>query len=134
MSATNANTAIIAPFEISGWEETDLPGLPGDIAYAAKMKRTFREGLDGSSEGLFISSGTDEGSRSYIAVERITGTLVDGRSGSLTVHHGGLESSPETWFGHIVPGTGTGGLAGISGSARIAHDETGAFFTFVPET
>lgn len=122
------DTAIIARFEITGWDETELPGLASDIAYAAKMRKTFTGGLAGSSEGLFISSGTDEGSRSYVAVERITGTLSDGRTGSLTVHHGGLESDPETWFGHIVPGTGTDDLAGIGGNARIQHDADGAFF------
>ena len=33
-----------------------------------------------------------------------------------------------TWFGHIVPGTGTGGFAGWTGSARILHDDQGAYF------
>jgi hypothetical protein len=46
----------------------------------------------------------------------------------VTVQHGGLESDPGTWFGHIVPGTGTGGFAGWSGSARIRHDDQGAYF------
>ena len=123
---------IIARFEITAWEDTSLPNLSSDIAYAARMQKSFTGDLTGSSEGLFISSGTDEGSRSYVAVERITGTLSDGRSGSFTVHHGGLESSPDTWFGHIVPGTGTDDLAGISGSAKIEHDEQGAFFQIEP--
>ena len=30
--------------------------------------------------------------------------------------------------GHIVPNTGTGGFAGWSGSARIRHDDQGAYF------
>ena len=130
MRTETTGATMIARFEISNWEETDVPCLAAEIAYAAKMRKTFSEGLDGSSEGLFISSGTDEGSRSYIAVERVTGTLADGRRGSFTVHHGGLESDPATWFGHIVPGTGTDDLAGVTGSARIDHDESGAFFTF----
>ncbi len=129
MTDTNTETTIIARFDITGWEETELPGITGETAYGAKMTKTFSEDIAGSSEGLFIASGTDEGNRSYIAVERITGTMADGRSGSFTVHHGGLESDPETWFGHIVPGSGTDDLAGISGSARIAHDEQGAYFT-----
>jgi hypothetical protein len=37
----------------------------------------------------------------------------------------GLEAD---WFGHIVPGTGTGGFAGWTGSARIVHDDQGAYF------
>ena len=32
------------------------------------------------------------------------------------------------WFGHIVPGTGTGGCVGWTGSARIVHDDQGAYF------
>ena len=54
---------------------------------------------------------------------------VDGyEEGSVTVQHGGLESDPGTWFGHIVPNTGSGGFAGWSGSARIVHDDQGAYF------
>jgi hypothetical protein len=59
---------------------------------------------------------------------RISGRTDEGREGSVTVQHGGLESDPDTWFGHMVPGTGTGGFAGWSGSARIVHDDQGAYF------
>ena len=48
----------------------------------------------------------------------------------MTVHHGGLESSPETWFGHVVPGSGTDAFADWSGTARIEHDDAGAYFVF----
>jgi hypothetical protein len=84
----------------------------------------FTSGITGSAATLFMSAGTEEGSRSYVATERIG----DGRDGPVTVQHGGLESDPDTWFGHIVPGTGTGGFAGWSGSARIRHDDQGAYF------
>ena len=70
---------IVARFRITGWEETDLPGLAGEVASGARMTKEFTDGIIGTSEGLFISSGTDEGSRSYVAVERIAGTLPDGR-------------------------------------------------------
>lgn len=63
-----------------------------------------------------------------LATERITGRTDDGREGAVTVQHGGLESDPGSWFGHIVPGTGTGGFAGWTGSARIVHDDQGAYF------
>lgn len=123
-------TAIIARFEISGWEETELPGVDGTWAGGANMQKTSTGGFTGSSAGLFISSGEQEGQRAYIAVEHITGTFTDGRSGSFTVQHGGLEATPDSWFGYIVPGSGTDDLAGISGSAAIGHDDNGAFFTF----
>lgn len=101
---------------------------------AIEMRKTFTGGLMGESVALFVSSGEVDGERSYFAAERISATTEDGRSGSVTVHHGGLESSPETWFGHVVPHSGTDDFADWVGSARIGHDEEGAFFTFdLPE-
>lgn len=119
---------IIARFDITTWEPTTLPGVNGDWATGVAMAKTFTAGIDGTSEGLFVSSGEVEGQRAYMATERITGTLEDGRNGSFVVHHGGLESAPDTWFGYIVPGTGTGDLTGITGQAPIRHDQTGAYF------
>jgi hypothetical protein len=127
-------TTIVARFQIIRWDETSLPGAEGGWAHGAAMGKTFTEGISGTSKGLFITSGKVEGQRAYIATEKITGTLEDGRSGSFVVQHGGLESTPETWFGYIVPGTGTGDLEGITGKAPIHHDETGAYFELAFET
>jgi uncharacterized protein DUF3224 len=121
---------LIARFDVNGWDERAIEGLEGGWVGAVQMRKEFTEGITGSSVALFVSSGETEGQRSYFAAERITGATDDGRSGSVTVHHGGLESAPETWFGHVVPGSGTEGWAGWAGSARIEHDDRGAFFTF----
>jgi hypothetical protein len=111
-------------------DERSIDGIDPGWVGAVRMGKEFTEGLTGASVGLFVSSGDTEGQRSYLAVERITATTEDGRSGSVTVHHGGLESSPETWFGHVVAGSGTDDFADWSGSARIEHDDRGAFFVF----
>ena len=122
--------ALIARFNVNGWDERVIDGLEGGWMGAVEMRKEFTAGLVGSSVALFVSSGDTEGQRSYFAAERITGTTEDGRSGSVTVHHGGLESAPETWFGHVVPGSGTADFADWAGSARIEHDDTGAHFVF----
>ena len=101
---------------------------------AVEMRKEFTSGLVGTSVALFVSSGETEGQRSYFAAERITGTTEDGRSGSVTVHHGGLESALETWFGHVIPGSGTDDFADWSGSARIEHDDDAAYFLFGPRS
>jgi hypothetical protein len=121
---------LIARFTINGWDERSIDGIDPGWVGAVRMGKEFTEGLTGTSVGLFVSSGETEGQRSYLAAERITASTDDGRSGSVTVHHGGLESSPETWFGHVVPGSGTDDFADWSGSARIEHDDRGAFFVF----
>lgn len=125
---------IIARFEVTGWDEVALPGVKDGWASGAVLPKTFTAGLKGSSTALFISSGANEGDRAYVAVERVTGTLDDGRSGEFTVHHGGLESDPGTWFGHIVPGSGTADFASWRGRARIEHDDSGAYFAIALES
>jgi Protein of unknown function (DUF3224) len=119
---------LIARFTVDGFEPRQVPGVDGDWVGVLTFAKTFTAGITGQGTTLFMSAGTQEGSRSYVATERITGRADDGREGSVTVQHGGLESDPATWFGHIVPGTGTGDFAGWSGPARIVHDDQGAFF------
>jgi hypothetical protein len=118
---------LIARFTVDGAEPTQAAGLDADWVGMLVFTKTFSSGITGSATTLFMSAGTREGDRSYVATERITGRTDDGREGSVVVQHGGLESDPATWFGHVVPGTGTGGFAGWAGSARIRHDDDGAY-------
>jgi hypothetical protein len=119
---------LIARFNVDGAEPTQAAGLDADWVGMLVFSKSFTSGIVGEAKTLFMSAGSEEGSRSYVATERITGRTDDGQDGSVTVQHGGLESDPTTWFGHIVPTTGTGAFAGWTGSARIQHDADGAFF------
>ena len=93
---------VIARFQVDGYEPRQVTGFDADWFGLMTFAKTFTSG--------------------------ITGRPVGGEEGSVTVQHGGLESDPDVWFGHIVPNTGTGGFAGWSGSARILHDDKGAYF------
>jgi Protein of unknown function (DUF3224) len=122
---------LIARFDVEGFDQTAVDRLDADWVDVLVFTKTFTAGITGSATTLFLSSGP-EGNRSYVATERISGRLAgeSDSGGSITVQHGGLESDPATWFGHIVPGTGTGSFAGWSGAARIQHDDDGAYFEF----
>ena len=119
---------LIARFQVDSFEPRQVSGLDGNWVGLMTFAKTFTSGIIGHATTLFMAAGAEEGSRSYVATERITGHTDDGQEGSVTVQHGGLESDPGSWFGHIVPGTGTGGFAGWAGSARIRHDDQGAYF------
>jgi Protein of unknown function (DUF3224) len=119
---------LIARFTVDSFEPRQVTGLEADWLGVLTFAKTFTARITGHATTVFMSAGTEEGSRSYVATERITGRTDDGREGSVTVQHGGLESDPGSWFGHIVPGTGTGGFADWTGSARIVHDDQGAYF------
>jgi hypothetical protein len=118
---------LIARFTVDGFEPRQISGLDADWVTVLTFAKTFTAGITGSATTVFMWAGV-EGSRSYVATERITGRTDDGGEGSVTVQHGGVESDPASVFGHIVPGTGTGGFEGWSGSARISHDDEGAYF------
>lgn len=120
------NETITARFTVTGWDETPLAEAFDGWLGAVTMSKVYDDGLVGTSVAHFISSGDEEKGRGYLAAERVTGTLPDGRSGSFTVHHGALQHPDDpSAFGYIVPGTGTGDFAGFSGAAHIVHDERG---------
>ena len=119
---------LIARFQVDSFEPRQVTDLTAEWVGLLTFNKTFTKGIIGHATTLFMSAGTAEGSRSYVATERITGHTEDGLEGEVTVQHGGLESAPETWFGHIVPTTGTGAFKDWAGSARILHDEEGAYF------
>ena len=121
---------LIARFSVDGAQPTQVAGLDADWVGLLVFSKTFSSGITGTATTLFMSAGTQDGARSYVATEQITGRTADGEDGTVVVQHGGLESDPLSWFGHVVPGTGTGAFAGWSGSARIQHDDDGAYFRF----
>ena len=117
---------LIARFQVDGYEPRQVTGFDADWFGLMTFAEDLHPGTMRAATTVVVHGrGSREGSRSYVATGQITGPR---RTGSVTVQHGGLESDPEVWFGHIVPNTGTGGFAGWSGSARILHDDKGAYF------
>jgi hypothetical protein len=116
-------------FEIVGWDET-WSGEPAEGWTLARA--TVRKKLSGALEGTSVAEVTTTGQgtgRAYSALERVEGTL-DGRAGSFLLQHGGAgDETGQEAFGHVVRGTGTGELAGLTGTAVFAHDEDGARIT-----
>lgn len=105
---------------------TDLPAI-GAWANGFALTKELTGDLNGSSEGLFINAGQVEGSRSYIVVEKLSGTTAEGGEASVIVEHGGVENDDAAWFGRIVPGTGTGDWEGMTGTITFDGDDEGEF-------
>ena len=85
------------------------------------LDKSYHGALDGTSRGQMLAFQTaTEGSGAYTALEQVTGTL-DGRHGSFVLLHHGLMVHGETtdWGVTVVPDSGTGELAGLSGDMEI---------------
>lgn len=114
---------------------TMTPAAPADKAGAVSIEqlvlaKAYRGALSATGAGHMLTAMTDtKGSAAYVAIERISGTL-DGRSGSFAVQHAGTmyadpaaspDGSGESLAIAIVPDSGAGELAGITGTLRILY-------------
>jgi hypothetical protein len=84
------------------------------------IDKQFHGDLEGSSKGQMLAvQGDVKGSAGYVAMERVSGTLA-GRNGTFALQHTGTmtRSTPELSV-TVVPDSGTGELAGISGRMTI---------------
>jgi hypothetical protein len=97
------------------------------------VRKRFSGDLSATSAGEMVLSGPRDASGTYAAVERVTGRLA-GRSGSFTLAHRGAlnKSGADVRFG-VRADSGTGGLAGLSGTMtiRVAGTEHTYVFDYV---
>jgi hypothetical protein len=73
-----------------------------------------------------------DGTSTYVTLMHITGTL-DGRSGGFVLQgHGSYDGKTARGESHVVKGSGTGDLAGLSGTSQSVstHDD----YPFMPLT
>ena len=118
-----------ATFDVTSWEPEvyETPDA-GPEQTRVRLAKTFRGDLEGEStgEGLFCGMNAPEAGAGYVVSERVTGSL-GGRSGTFVLHHGGVMGPdvPPRTFGHVVPGSGTGELAGLRGEVQISRADDG---------
>jgi hypothetical protein len=125
-----------ANFKVSKWDQVAIAdvGSGPEWGRATVLKR-FEGALVGESRAELLLAGAPEGGAGYIAQERFTGKLGD-REGTFDMQHGGAalpDGSTLHQFGYVVPNSGTGGLAGLSGTVLFRHDDDGAVFTLTYE-
>jgi hypothetical protein len=83
------------------------------------LDKQYHGDLEGTSKGQMLAVGSAKSSGVYVAIESFTGTL-QGKSGSFSLHHTGIMTkSGPTLNINVVPDSGTGQLAGISGKMNI---------------
>ena len=64
---------LVARFQVDGYEIRTVEGLEADWVGLMTFAKTFTAGIVGHATTLFMAAGSEEGSRSYVATERITG-------------------------------------------------------------
>jgi hypothetical protein len=105
------------------------PGTP-EVAGAVgrfDFTKTFHGDLDATGVGVMLSHGDPQtGAAGYVAIETVNGRLGD-RSGSFARQQFGMmQHGSRTLHYEVVPGSGHGELAGLSGAFHLKVEEDGA--------
>jgi hypothetical protein len=120
--ATGQFEAKLAPLASYNTDDTSLGRFSID--------KQFHGALDATSKGEMLSAGSAASSGGYVAIEKVTGTL-DGRSGTFVLQHSAVmdRGTPHLSIA-VVPDSGTGELAGLSGTMEIVNDSRGHSYVF----
>lgn len=121
------NKQVTIPFKVTLWdtkpydETTDSPTLS-----RGTVKKTFDGELRGESAGEILMYSAQDGSAGYTIMDSVDGELC-GRKGSFLLIHGATHTPQGTSraLGIIAPNSGTGALAGVSGTVEFVQDENG---------
>jgi hypothetical protein len=115
-----------APFRLDTWDAVpDAAPADPDAPPTARvvLAKTYTgSDLTGSATGHALTTRGERGA-SYVAQERITGTLA-GRTGSFVLEHGASmgEGVETVQWARVVAGSGSAGLRGLRGSGVVAHE------------
>jgi len=85
-----------------------------------QVDKQFQGDLEGISRGVMLTAMIPATqSAAYVAIERVTARM-EGRRGTFVLQHTGTSTATgQKLLVTIVPGSGTGQLAGITGSMQI---------------
>lgn len=114
-----AGMTITASFDIESWDEqTYDTGLT-----RGKVVATYHGDIEGTGTWETLMAYADDGSARYVGLERVVGRIA-GREGSVVLRQtgeftGGVASTTL----EVVPGSGTGELAGLRGEGGYRAGE-----------
>jgi hypothetical protein len=87
------------------------------------LEKAYTGDLVASARGTMMSAGDPAGGTAgYVAIEQVTGALAGRQGGFALQHSGQMDAAGQRLSIGIVPGSGTGALAGISGTMAIRID------------
>jgi hypothetical protein len=108
-----ANAVItVHKYEPSAYDEP----ADGPVLTRIHVEESFSGDIEGDGVVEFLQAARPDGSASFVGIERITGTIGGKRGTFLLQDSGTVEGNVVSgeWF--VVPGSGTGQMAGLRGT------------------
>jgi hypothetical protein len=126
-------TTLTMKMRIASWDETPVEEFD-DGSKLTRAQVRLSDGADGLASGSLgmLAYYRPDGTSSFVTVMRLTGIL-DERAGSFVLRgEGAFDGTTASGRMTIVAGSGTGGLAGISGTCESVS--THANYPYMPLT
>jgi len=127
-------TTVNGTFEIKNWDEKPYNEMEGGPKLThAVISLAYHGDIEGESALDYFMAYPSESSAFFVGMERVTGRIGD-RSGSYVLQHSGTFANGTATDNYsVVPGSGTGDLAGLQGEGHniTTHEEPHRFtFTY----
>jgi hypothetical protein len=111
-----------ATFAVKSWSENTWEGKPAAEVTGAKLTYSkveyiYKGDMEGESSIQYLMSYNEDGSGQFVALEHFTGKI-GGKSGSVVFQQVGT-FEPVTATLTVLPGSGTGELAGLRGESHF---------------
>ncbi len=115
-----ARTRADAVITVHAYEPTvyDHPAA-GPVLTRIHVEESFSGDITGAGVVEFLQAAATDGAASFVGIERVTGDLA-GQSGTFLLQDQGTVEADVVsgqWF--VIPGSGTGGLAGLRGEGAF---------------
>lgn len=112
-------------FDLTRWEEEVYDEAEGAKLVRVAGAKAFEGGISGTSEMQLLQAFAQEGAAAYVGIERVT-ARVDGRRGTFVLRHSAVgDATGGSMSVDVVPGSGTGELAGLRGELSIERTADG---------
>ena len=125
------STHAVSTFEPSSWDEqpyAEADGAP-KLTHTVANK-TFTGDIEAESTVRYLMIYREDGATLITGLERVVGRIGD-RAGSFVFRHEGTDQDGTAEVScTVVPGSGTGALAGLRGEGRFAAKAMRVEFTF----
>lgn len=118
-------------FDVNLTPQAAASGIESAKLGRQTLNKQFHGDLNARSLGEMLAAGTEvNGSPGYVAIERVTGTLM-GKQGSFVLMHMGIMNRGQAQLTvQVVPDSGTDELTGLTGQMGIQIENGQHLYTF----
>jgi hypothetical protein len=116
-----------AKFTVDSWDEQQFDEIKDTSKLTrASVTKSYSGDVEGTSTTEWLMSYADDGSATFVGLERIVGR-VGGRKGSLVLQHVGVYADGTATANlSVVKGSGSEDLAGATGEGEFTADPAGS--------